>query len=48
MVIAENNDNAKALWNTFKIILHKSLTIILPNLVNPKDLANFFGYLFFQ
>ena len=29
-VIAEHNGNPKALWNTFKNILHKSSTIILP------------------
>ena len=37
--------NSKALWNTFKKILHKSSTIILPNHVN-HDLANSFGHFF--
>ena len=45
-VIAENNGNPKALWNTFKKILHKSSTIILPNHVSLKDLANSFGHFF--
>ena len=39
-VIAENNGNPKALWNTFKKILHKSSTIILPDHISPTDLAN--------
>ena len=43
-VIAENNGNPKALWNTFKKILHKSLTIILTDHVSPKDQANSFGH----
>ena len=42
-VIAENNGNPKALWNTFKKILHKSSTIILPDHISPIDLANTFG-----
>ena len=45
-VIAENNGNPKALWNTFKKILHKSLTIILPDHISPIDLANTFGHFF--
>ena len=45
-VIAENNGNRKALWNTFKKILHKSSTIILPDHISPIDLANTFGHFF--
>ena len=45
-VIAENNSNPKALWNTFKKILHKSSAIILPDHVSPKDLANSSGHFF--
>ena len=47
-VIAENNGNPKALWNTFKKILHKSVTIILPDHVSPTDLANSFGHFFMK
>ena len=42
-VIAENNGNPKALWNTFKKILHKSSTIILPDHISPINLVNTFG-----
>ena len=35
-----------ALWTTFKKILHKSSTIILPGHVSPKDLANSFVHFF--
>ena len=45
-VIAENNGNPKALWNTFKKILHKTSTIILPDHISPTDLANTFGHFF--
>ena len=45
-VIAENNGNPKALWNTFKKILHKSSTTVLPDHVSLKDLANSFGHFF--
>ena len=45
-VIAENNGNPKALWNTFKKILHKSSTIILPDHFSPTDLANTFDIFF--
>ena len=45
-VITENNGNPKALWNTFKKILHKPSTIILPDHVSLKDLANSFGHYF--
>ena len=45
-VIAENNGNPKSLWNTFKKILHKSSTIILPDHVSLKDLASSFGHFF--
>ena len=45
-VIAENNGNPKALWNTFKKILHKSSTIILPDHISPINLANTFGHFF--
>ena len=45
-VIAENNGNPKALWNTFKKLLHKSSTIILPDHISPIDLANTFGNFF--
>ena len=38
--------NPKALWNTFKKILHKSSTIILPDNISPIDLANTFGHFF--
>ena len=44
--IAENNGNPKALWHTFKKILHKSSTIILPDHISPIDLANTFGHFF--
>ena len=45
-VIAENSGNPKALWNTFKKILHKTSTIILPDHISPTDLANTFGHFF--
>ena len=45
-VIAENNGNPKALWYSFKKILHKSSTIILPDHISPIDLANTFGHFF--
>ena len=45
-VIAENNGNPKALWNTFKKIFHKSSTIILPDHILPIDFANTFGHFF--
>ena len=45
-VIAENNGNPKALWNTFKKILHIFSTIVLPDHVCLKDLANSFGHFF--
>ena len=44
--IAENNGNPKTLWNTFKKILHKAGTIILPDHINTTDLANTFGHFF--
>ena len=44
IVIAENNDNPKALWNTLKNL--KSSTIILPVHISPTDLAYTFGYFF--
>ena len=45
-VIAENNGNPKALWNTFNKIVHKSLTITLPDHISPTDLANTFAHFF--
>ena len=45
-VIAENNGNPNSLWNTFKKILHKSSTIVLPDNVSLTDLANSFGHFF--
>ena len=43
-VSAENNGNPKTLWNTFKKILYKSSTVILPDHISPTDLANTFGH----
>ena len=43
-VIVENNGNPRDLWNTFKNILHKSSTIILPDHISPINLANTFGH----
>ena len=45
-VIAKNNGNNKALWNTFKKLLHKSSTIILADYISPTYLANTFEYFF--
>ena len=42
--IAENNENPKLQWKTFKRILHKSLTFILPDHISPSDLDDTFGH----
>ena len=47
-LIAENQDNPKALWNSFKKILHKSSTLVLPDYTNKTDLANTFCNFFYN
>ena len=45
-IVTENQGNPKALWNSFKKILHKTATVILPDSTTHSDLSNIFGNYF--
>ena len=41
-IVAEKPGNPKALWNSFKKILHRSSVAVLPDCINKTDLENTF------
>ena len=45
-MVRENEDNAKALWNSIKKVLHRSPKIVLPDHTTNNSLINTFGRYF--